>query len=69
MIENEELGLKVAVDPIEALWKRTRDACEARIKDLENALIVEKAVFEMCEGKLQTFSSASEIEVVENNTQ
>jgi hypothetical protein len=52
MIENEELGLKIAEDPIEALWTRAKENTENRIKELENTLIIEKAFLEMCESKL-----------------
>lgn len=50
MIEDNEV--KVAENPIEALWIRNRDATKQRIKELENAMIVEKAFLEMCEMKI-----------------
>jgi hypothetical protein len=54
VIEEKELGVKIAENPIEALWTRARDAGTARIKDLENTLIIEKAFVEMCEQKLNS---------------
>jgi len=52
MIEDKELGIKVAENPLEALWERTKKATEQRIKDVENTLIIEKAVLKMCEKEL-----------------
>lgn len=52
MIENKELGLKIAENPIEALWTRVKDNTKQRITELENTLIVEKAVIETAEKKL-----------------
>ena len=53
VIEDKNLGLKIAENPIEALWTRVTEATEARIKELENTLIVEKAVVEMGKKKLK----------------
>ena len=52
MIEDKELGLKIAEDPIEALWTRTKNATEMRITELENTLIIEKAFLILCDEKL-----------------
>lgn len=54
MIKDKKLGLKIAENPTEALWERTRIACDMRIKDCEETLIVEKAFLEMCKEKLKT---------------
>ena len=51
MIEDEKLGLKIAENPIEALWHRMVENTKARITELENTLIIEKAVLEMAEKK------------------
>lgn len=55
MIENKELGVKIAENPEEALWVRVRDQTKLRITELENTLLVERAVTEMCEEKLKKF--------------
>jgi hypothetical protein len=55
MIEDKELGLKVAENEIEALWERTKKATEMRITELENTLIIEKAFLELCEEKQKLF--------------
>ena len=52
MIEDKETGIKIAENPIEALWERTRSATAQRIAELENMMIIERAVLEMAEGKL-----------------
>ena len=51
MIENEELGVKIAENPVEALWARVRDSTAQRITELKNTLIVEEAVLKMAEEK------------------
>jgi hypothetical protein len=54
MIESkDELGIKIAEDPIEALWVRFVDNTKQRITELENTLIIEKAVLEMASAKLK----------------
>ena len=53
MIEDKELGLKIAENPLEVLWTRVKENTEARIKELENTLIVEKALLELSESKLK----------------
>ena len=53
MIEDKDLGLKVAENPIEALWARVLENTKQRITELENTLIVEKALIETAERKLK----------------
>lgn len=52
MIKDKKLGLKIAENPIEALWERSKEACTSRITELENTLIIERAFLEMCKEKL-----------------
>jgi len=54
MIENKELGVKIAENPTEELWENVKRNSETRIKEMENALIVERAFLEMCEEKLKS---------------
>ena len=54
MIENKELGVKIAENPTEELWENVKRNSETRIKEMENALIIERALLEMCEEKLKS---------------
>jgi hypothetical protein len=54
--EDKDLGVKVAVNPLEALWMRIVREAEDLIKMSENNLIVQKAMKEMAEGKLKEIS-------------
>ena len=56
MITDKKLGLKIAENPIEALWTKTKEATEMRIKEIENVLIIEKAFLEMAQEKLKKFN-------------
>jgi hypothetical protein len=58
MIEDKELGLKLAINPEEALWNVTKEACLKRIKGYEEALIIEKGIVELCINKLMLFSQS-----------
>ena len=51
MIENKELGLKIAENPTEALWAKIKESTNSRIKQIEESLIIEKAFLEMSEEK------------------
>ena len=51
MIEDKKIGLKVATKT-EALWIKVRDMRKARIEELEENLIVEKAVLRLAEEKV-----------------
>ena len=53
MIEDKALGLKVTESPIETLWARVFENTKQRITELENTLIVEKALLEMAQTKLK----------------
>lgn len=48
MIEDKEIGLKIAENPAEALWENAKKACEARIKSMKESLIIEQAFLELC---------------------
>jgi hypothetical protein len=53
MITDKKLGLKIAENPIEVLWERTRETTEMRIKELENTLIIERAFLGLCESQVK----------------
>ena len=52
MIEDKELGLKVA-SPEEAIWTNVKEEAEALIKQSENNLIVQKALKQLASEKLE----------------
>lgn len=54
MIQNKKLGLKIAESAEEALWTNIVKAGEARIKNLEEALIVERVFLETAKKKLKS---------------
>jgi hypothetical protein len=53
MLENEELGFKIAETREEELWSRVKDNAEKLIKNLEDDLILQKEVLKLCEAKLK----------------
>ena len=61
MIEDKENGIKIAENPIEALWTNTKNAATERIKQLENTLIIERAFLELCISKLAKVDYEKEI--------
>jgi hypothetical protein len=56
MIEDKELGFKVAENQEDAIWETVRREAEQLIKQSENNLIVQKAMKELAEGKLLLIS-------------
>lgn len=53
MIEDKELGLKVAENENERYWEEIRQTTEKDIANLEKLLKFQRAVLEMVEGKLE----------------
>ena len=53
MIEDPKDGIKIAENPIEALWTNVKKESEMRIKQSENNLIIQKAMLELAEEKLK----------------
>jgi len=60
MIENKELGLKVAEEPLEALWTSVKLEAEQLIKQSENNIIIQKAVLEIAEDRLKKYGKTNE---------
>lgn len=58
MITDEQLGLKIAEDPEEALWVRQIEIREEDIKNLENNLIIARAFLETAKTKLEKYKKA-----------
>ena len=52
MIENEELGLKVAENKEEVIWNKIKNEAEMLIRNSEDNLIVQKAMLELANSKL-----------------
>lgn len=51
-------GVKIEVsDPVEAMWKRVSERSKASIKQLEEALMVERAALKCWENELAKFPS------------
>jgi len=57
MIENEELGLKIAENTDEAFWTETKKKCEDAIAAEERNMKINKKMIELCEEQLKTFHS------------
>jgi len=57
MIENEELGLKIAENTDEAFWAETKKKCEDAIAAEERNMKINKKMIELCEEQLKTFHS------------
>lgn len=55
MIEDKELGLKVAENPVEALWTNVKREAEMLIRQSENHLIIQNAMKILAEEKLKDF--------------
>lgn len=52
MIEDKELGLKIAESPLEALWGQVLRESELLIKQSENNLIIQNAINKLAKEKL-----------------
>jgi len=53
MIENEELGLKIAETTDEAFWTETKEKCEQAILAEERNLKINKTIIALCEEQLK----------------
>ena len=59
MIEDKEMGLKVAESDLEALWGRFVTGRKDSIKQLEDSLIIEKELLKLGEAKLKEVENES----------
>ena len=55
MIENKELGVKIAEDSSESFWIETKEKCLEAIKAEERNLKINKKMIELCEQELKLF--------------
>lgn len=52
MIEDKELGLKIASNPEEAFWTKLKEKATADILSNEREIIINKAVIELADKKI-----------------
>ena len=57
MITDKKLGLKVAVDEIEALWETVRIEAETLIKQSKNNILVQEGMLELAKSKLKNYGN------------
>lgn len=53
MIKDKKLGLKIAENPVEALWIKVKNEAEMLIKQSKENLIIQTAMYELAEKKLE----------------
>lgn len=53
MIENKELGLKIAVDKDEAFWEEVRKKCETSIDNGKNEIVINEHILKLAQEKLK----------------
>ena len=53
MIEDKELGLKIAENPEEKFWIMMKEKTEKAINDCEHEIIVQAHVLDLCNEKLK----------------
>ena len=53
MIENEELGLKIAENSDEAFWTETKEKCLEAIAAEERNLKINKRMIDLCDEQLK----------------
>jgi len=52
MIENEELGLKIAENSDEKFWTETKEKCEKAIKSELRNIKINESILSLCEEQL-----------------
>ena len=52
MIEDKDLGLKITDSREEKIWTTTKESTEHRIQQLEDSLVIEKALLDLANKKL-----------------
>jgi len=57
MIEDAELGLKIAENSDEAYWHELKEKCIKAIETAERNIKVDKKVIELCEIELKNITS------------
>ncbi len=55
MLENEELGVKIAENTDEVFWSETKEKCEEAIKAEKRNIKINKKMIELCDEQLKLF--------------
>jgi len=55
MIENKELGLKIAVNQDEAFWEETRKKCLTMIDNSKHEIEMDEHILKLCDEKLKKY--------------
>lgn len=55
MIENKELGLKIAGDTNEKFWTETKEKCLEAVEAEKRNLKINQKMIELCEEQLKLF--------------
>lgn len=63
MIENKELGLKIAEDSDEAFWTETKQKCLDAIAAEKRNMKINKKMLELCEKQLKFFGKPNNTKV------
>ena len=53
MIENKELGLKIAENTDEKFWAETKEKCQDAIKAEQRNIKINEVIIKLCEGQLK----------------
>jgi hypothetical protein len=53
MIEDKELGLKIAENAEEAFWEDLKKKCEKDIRSSEQTIAIAKHIIELCKEKIK----------------
>lgn len=59
MIEDKDLGLKIAVNPDEAFWIDLKERMLKQIESYKREIIVNEAVVELAEKKIKEINEAN----------
>lgn len=68
MIEDKELGIKIAENAEEALWEKVRQETEMLIKTSKENLIIQEAMKELAEDKLNKMREGEQNEEKSRNS-
>ena len=60
MIEDKELGLKIAENKDEAFWEESRKKCETSIDMSKKEIIINEYLLILCRQKLEEFAKSKE---------
>lgn len=59
MLEDKDLGLKIAVNPDEAFWIKLKEDTQKQIQTYKREIIVNEAVIELAEKKIKEINEAN----------